>query len=306
MSNGNFQETVLRTEGLAKRFGEVRAVDGLDLTVAPREIYGFLGRNGAGKTTSIRMMLGLVRPTAGRVMLFGEEVARRRREAVRRVGCLVETATAYGALTVRENLEIQRRLTGSPADSVDRVIEMFRLSEFVHRRAGKLSLGNKQRLALARAVIHRPQLLILDEPANGLDPAGIVEIRSILRRFRDEEGVSVFVSSHILSEIALLADRIGIIHRGRLLEEISVDGSPTETPAVEIRVSDRAAAGRILGDRLELRDVQETATGSLLIRGGAPAPAIARVLIEGGIELHLLQPVVENLEARFLRMTEGE
>ncbi len=297
----------LRTEALAKHFADVKAVDGLDLEIEPGEIYGFLGRNGAGKTTSIRMMLGLIRPTAGRVFLFGREVGKERREAVRPVGCLVETATAYGSLTVRENLEIQRRLTGAPKEAVARAIEMFRLNEFTDRRAARLSLGNKQRLALARAVINRPRLLILDEPANTLDPAGIVEIRGILRRFRDEEGVSVFVSSHILSEVALLADRIGIIHRGRLIEEITLSGESTDNPAVEIKVSDPHKARRILADTLTLHEIEEGADGRLLVRSAIEAaPRIARALVDGGVDLHLLRPVVEDLEARFLRLTEGE
>jgi len=293
----------LQTEKLTRRFGEIRAVDGLDLSVRPGEIYGFLGRNGAGKTTTIRMMLGLIRPTAGRVLLFGVDVARERREAVRPVGCLVETATAYASLTVRENLEIQRRLTGSPRESFDRVVAMFRLSEFTERRAGTLSLGNKQRLALARALISGPRLLILDEPANSLDPAGIVEIRGTLRRFRDEEGISVFVSSHNLSEIAVLADRIGIIHRGRLVEEMKVNGG--ESGAVEIGVSDNRSAVRIIEDRLGLRGIVETASGTLLVRGGEAA-SIARAVVDGGGSLHLLRPAVDNLESRFLQITGGE
>ncbi len=297
---------ILQAEGLTKWFGDVHAVDGLDLEVRAGEIYGFLGRNGAGKTTSIRMMLGLIRPTAGRVTLFGQDVAKRRGEAVAQVGSLVEMATAYGSLTVRENLEIQRRLTSAPGDAVERVLEMFRLTEFVNRRAGKLSLGNRQRLALARALINRPRLLILDEPSNGLDPAGIVEVRGILKRFRDEEGISVFVSSHILSEVALLADRIGIIHRGKLLEEIPLNGAAGERPAVEVQVCDSEAAVRILEDALHVRDISASSRGGLLVRGGASAAAIAKVLVEAGIELQSLQPMVENLEDRFLRMTEGE
>ena len=296
------QEALL-TEGLTRRFGDVRAVEQLELSVRPGEIYGFLGRNGAGKTTTIRMMLGLIRPTAGRIRVFGVDVANDRERALQPIGCLVETATAYSSLTVGENLEIQRRLTGSPRESLERVITMFGLSEFVKRRAGKLSLGNKQRLALARALINRPRLLILDEPANALDPAGIVEIRTILRRFRDEEGISVFVSSHNLNEVAMLADRIGIIHRGRLVEELEMGGD--EDTAVEIGVSDPRTAVRIIEEKLGLRAVETTATGTLVVRGGAAA-AIAKAVVGGGVSLHLLRPMVNDLESRFLRITGGE
>jgi len=213
-------DLVVTTRGLTKHFGRVTAVDDLDLEVRRGEIYAFLGRNGAGKTTTIRMILGLIRPMAGEVRVFGEPVRSSRPEWLRRVGCLVETATAYPNLTVRENLELHRRLTGAPAKAVADVIEQLGLGDAADRRAGHLSLGNKQRLGLARALVHAPDLLVLDEPANGLDPAGIVEIRGLLRSLADEHGTTVFVSSHILVEVAHLADRIGIVHAGRLVEEL--------------------------------------------------------------------------------------
>jgi ABC-2 type transport system ATP-binding protein len=213
-------DAVIATPGLTKRYGKVTAVDGLDLEVAKGEIYAFLGRNGAGKTTTIRMILGLIQPLAGEVRVFGHRVLAREPEWLRRVGSLVETATAYPNLTVRENLDLHRRLTGAPARAVDDVIEQLGLVAAVDRRAGHLSLGNKQRLALARALVHAPELLVLDEPANALDPAGIVEIRDLLRALADDHGTTVFLSSHILVEVAHLADRIGIVHDGRLVEEL--------------------------------------------------------------------------------------
>jgi ABC-2 type transport system ATP-binding protein len=215
-------DAVIATEGLAKRYGDVKAVDGIDLEVRRGEIYGFLGRNGAGKTTTIRMLLGLIRPTAGTVRVFGRPIGGDQ-EWLRKVGFLVETATAYPNLTVVENLDVQRRLTGAPRASVAEAIERLGLVLYADRRAGRLSLGNKQRLSLARALLHSPELLILDEPANGLDPAGIVEVRELLRTLSGERGVTVFMSSHILAEVAHLADRIGIIDAGRLVEEASRD-----------------------------------------------------------------------------------
>jgi ABC-2 type transport system ATP-binding protein len=213
-------DVVVTTRGLTKRFGHVTAVEDLDLEVRRGEIYAFLGRNGAGKTTTIRMILGLIRPMAGEVRVFGEPVRSSSPEWLRRVGCLVETATAYPNLTVRENLQLHRRLTGAPAKAVADVIDQLGLGDAADRRAGHLSLGNKQRLGLARALVHAPDLLVLDEPANGLDPAGIVEIRGLLRSLADDHGTTVFVSSHILVEVAHLADRIGIVHAGRLVEEL--------------------------------------------------------------------------------------
>jgi len=214
-------DSTITTRALSKRFGDVLAVDSLDLDVRRGEIYGFLGRNGAGKTSTIRMLLGLIRPSGGEVEVLGRRIVPGETGVFARVGFLVETATAYPNLTVRENLDIQRRLTGAPPRAIAETIALLRLEPYADRRAGKLSLGNKQRLALARALLHSPDLLVLDEPANSLDPAGIVEIRDLLRKLASERGVTVFMSSHILAEVAHLADRIGIVHDGRLIEESS-------------------------------------------------------------------------------------
>lgn len=214
-------DVVLRTEALVKHYGQVRAVDGIDLEVRRGEVYGFLGRNGAGKTTTIRMLLGLIRPTAGSVHVFGEPIGHDQ-AWLRRVGFLVESATAYPNLTVVENLDLQRRLTGAAPHRVAEIVEQLGLGPYADRRASRLSLGNKQRLSLARALLHRPEVLILDEPANALDPAGIVEVRELLRGLADD-GATVFMSSHILAEVAHLADRIGIVDAGRLVEEASRD-----------------------------------------------------------------------------------
>lgn len=216
-------DAVIATDGLTKRYGSVVAVDSLDLRVRAGEVYGFLGRNGAGKTTTIRMLLGLIRATAGDVRVLGRRVREGDQRWLADVGHLVETATAYPNLTVRENLDIQRRLTGASPRSVDDAIEQLLLSPYADRVSRKLSLGNKQRLALARALVHAPRMLVLDEPANALDPAGIVEIRQLLRSLASDHGVTVFMSSHILAEVAHLADRIGIVHEGRLIEELDRD-----------------------------------------------------------------------------------
>lgn len=303
-------ETVLAARSLAKHYGDVRAVDGLTLDVRRGEVYGFLGRNGAGKTTTIRMLLGLIRPTSGEVMLFGAPGLREGVNVFAKVGYLVETATAYPNLTVRENLEIQRRLTRSPLPAVGEVMTLLRLEAYADRLAGTLSLGNKQRLSLARALLHSPELLILDEPANALDPAGIVEVRELLRDLASTRGVTVFMSSHILAEVAHLADRIGILHQGHLLEELDRGELQARSRSyLEVRVSDLARARVLLAERLGAAGGSriEEHDGTLRVFGGAElAPEIARTIVQAGLDLRSLTPVTEDLESYFLRLTGGQ
>ncbi len=214
----------IETENLGKRYGKVRAVEHLSLRVAEGEIYAFLGLNGAGKTTTIRMLLGMIKPTSGSATVLNTRVQPGSREPWAQVGYLVETPHAYPELTVWENLEVARRLhPGTDKKAVDETIERLGLAAYADRRSGTLSLGNVQRLGLAKALLHGPKLLLLDEPANGLDPAGIVEIRELLRELTIKEGVTVFMSSHILAEVSRLAKRIGIIHEGRLIQEMDMD-----------------------------------------------------------------------------------
>jgi ABC-2 type transport system ATP-binding protein len=267
--------SAISAHGLAKDFGSVKAVRKVDLEVRRGEIYGFLGRNGAGKTTTIRMLLGLIRPSAGEIRLLGGSLRRDRSGLLSRIGCFVEAAAAYPNLTVRENLDIHRRLTRAPASAVGEVMGLLRLEEYADRRAGKLSLGNKQRLSLARALLHSPELLILDEPANGLDPAGIVEVRGLLRGLADEKGVTVFMSSHLLDEVEQLADRIGIVHEGVLIEEVD---------RAELRAGSRVAI--------------EVASGD--------AEAAGRALAGAGIAALRTSTVAEDLESHFMRLTGGK
>jgi ABC-2 type transport system ATP-binding protein len=288
-------------------YGPVRAVDGIDLEVRRGEIYAFVGRNGSGKTTTIRMLLGLVRPSAGHVTLLGAPVGPGSQSVFAEVGCLVESATAYPNLTVRENLEIQRRLKYAPADSVSQAIESMRLGEYADRRAERLSLGNRQRLALARALLGEPRLLVLDEPANALDPAGIVYVRGLLRRLADERGVTLFLSSHILTEVALIADRIGIINAGKLVKELDRDALRAGSRAyVEVVVSNPDRAVAILAERLGILRVERMREGGLRLFDGLDRVAeIARVLVGEGLELTHLAAAGEDLETYFMKITES-
>lgn len=294
------------TESIVKRFGSVTAVDGVSLHVAPGEIYGFLGLNGAGKTTTIRMLLGMIKPTSGEAYLLGRRVSPQARELWSRVGYLVESPYAYPDLTVRDNLEIVRRLRllDDPG-SVDEIMETLGLVRYRDRLSRHLSLGNAQRLGLAKALIHRPELLILDEPANALDPAGIVEIRELLKRLAAEEGVSVFISSHILGEISRFADRIGIIHEGRMVQE--VDSGELE----------RLLRRRLLvttGDNRRALALLEEAgySGSVVVEEDAISMSgerpvhhpeeVAALLVNGGLPPTMLKVDGEDLETHFLRV----
>lgn len=212
---------VIETERLTKNFGALAAVDEVSLHVQEGEIYGFLGLNGAGKTTVIRMLLGLARPSSGKVFLEGMPIISGRQGPWARVGYLVEMPYSYPELSVFENLLVIARLRSLRGKGpIDQIIEQLQLEPYRHVKARNLSLGNAQRLGLAKALMHRPDILILDEPTNGLDPAGIVEVREMLRAMAKDQGITIFISSHILGEISRLATRIGIIHQGRLIQEI--------------------------------------------------------------------------------------
>jgi ABC-2 type transport system ATP-binding protein len=210
---------VIETFNLTKKFKSFTAVENISIKVESGEIYGFVGLNGAGKTTTIRLMLGMLKPTAGEVLLFGRKITESF-DLWNEVGYIVESVHAYPNLTVRENLELffnYRKLKDKKL--LDDIIERLKLFEYQNVIAKNLSLGNLQRLGLARALIHRPKLLILDEPLNGLDPAGIIEMREMFKELSNN-GVTIFISSHILSELEKLATKIGIIHKGKLIKEL--------------------------------------------------------------------------------------
>lgn len=294
--------------GLVKRYREVTAVDRVSLRVHPGEVYALLGLNGAGKTTIIRMLLGMVTPTAGSVTVFGEPVQPGTRAVWSRVGYLVERAGAYPELTVRENLELVRRLRRLPdRGRVAQVIERLGLAGYANRRARGLSLGNAQRLALAKALIGQPELLVLDEPANALDPAGVVEVRQLLRELAEHHRVAVLLSSHVLAEVARLATRIGIIHEGRMVREIAAgDLAAGLRPRLRVSARDRDAASAVL--RQAGLDPQPDGGDGLLLRepSAVQAPeAVATRLVHAGYPPTRLVVEHEDLEAYFLRLVQA-
>jgi ABC-type multidrug transport system ATPase subunit len=292
---------MIRTHGLTKRFGHVVAVDDLDLEVEEGDVYGFLGPNGSGKTTTVRMLLGLVLATSGTVELLGRELPRYAGEVLPEVGALVEGPAAYAGLSGRANLALLDAMgTRGPRrdrsrridDSLDRV----GLGGVDGRPVRTYSLGMRQRLGLAAALIRRPRLLVLDEPTNGLDPQGIREIRDLLVEL-NREGTTVFLSSHLLAEVEQLCDRVGVLDRGRLVVQDRMDALRGPTGRLHVRTPDVAAARALLDGQVER--VQDDL---LFVRHDDPA-ALNRRLVEGGVRVELLAPERRTLEDVVLEAT---
>jgi len=295
----------IETEHLGKRYGDVRAVEQLSLRVAEGEIYAFLGLNGAGKTTTIRMLLGMIKPTTGSAHVLQTRIRLGSREPWAAVGYMVEDPHAYPELTVCENLEVARRLhPGTPQKAVGQIIERLGLAAYANRRTGTLSHGNAQRLGLAKALIHAPRLLILDEPANGLDPAGIVEIRELLLELTRQQGGTVFMSSHILAEVSRLAGRIGIIHKGHLLQELSIDElERNRKRRLLLRARDVEAARRVLTEAGLPAEILPDGAIELKNAAAVERPdEINRLLVNNGMPPTQVLVEEEELERYFLRL----
>lgn len=301
------EETVLRTNQLTKVYGKETVVDHLDLEVKRGSIYGFLGPNGAGKTTTIRMLLGLARPTEGEVLIFGKNFHEYRLSILERVGSLVETPSYYSHLTGYENLEVVRRLYRIPEKvRIDEVLEIVGLTDTKHKKVKNYSLGMKQRLGIATALMNRPELLILDEPTNGLDPSGIQEIRELIRQMPRQHDVTVFVSSHLLSEVEQIATDVGILHRGRLLFQGSLQSLRSRQIGRLVMEVDRPEeAARLLrsrgfdviqqGRELYVEDPSSQKVGE-----------IQQLLALEGFVIHRLTNDQPSLEQAFLEMVKDE
>ena len=296
----------VETHALTRRFGGLVAVDHLDLTIPDGEVYGLLGRNGAGKTTAIRMLLGLIRPDAGTVRLLGRAVDAHGGPAGpwAAVGYLVEGPGLYPELTTRDHLAVAARYRRIDPRRVDDVVARLALGPYLDVRARALSLGNRQRLALALALAHRPRLLVLDEPSNGLDPAGMVEVRELVRRLGADGRTTVFLSSHLLGEVSAVCDGVTILRRGALV----VSGSVSEVLArasgqaqVRVRVDDPAAAVGLLASA----GIGAAAgpDGAVVAASGA-GDRVNQVLAAGGLWAHEIVPVRPDLERAFLDLTE--
>mgnify|MGYP000117909487 CR=1 FL=1 len=302
-------DSVITASGLMKRYRGKTVVDHVSLAVGRGEIYGLIGLNGAGKTTTLRMLLGMIKPSGGTARVLGVQPSAGVPSLWKRVGYLVEAPHAYPELTVRENLEVFRRLR-RVADryAVERSIERLGLTPYADRPARTLSLGNARRLGLAKALLHEPEVLILDEPANGLDPAGVVEVRRLLLRLAREQGVTVFMSSHILSEVARLATRVGVIHQGRLLEELNAEELGRRRHRwLVVDARDRRAARAILAGAGFAVDAAGGGVIKLVDERAVARPDhVARLLVEAGVPPTRLSVEQEDLETYFLRLVGAE
>lgn len=302
-------EYILKTYNLTKQYGGTVVADNVNMNIKKGEIYGFLGRNGAGKTTTLRMIMGLITPTKGEYDLFGRKMGDR--EVLGRIGAIIETPGFYPNLTARENLDIHRRLMGIPnKEYIDEALEVVGLNNYdiEKKKVKKYSLGMKQRLGVARAMLHKPELLILDEPTNGLDPIGIKEMRETLIELNKKREITMLISSHILGEIQQLATNIGIIHNGKLLEEIDYNSLQKKNRHyINLKVSDDKRALAILEDEMSIRDYKVTEANTIRIYEMLDkSNSIAKALISKGVEVYEVNVMNDTLEDYFVKLTGGE
>ncbi len=297
----------IETHSLSKQFGRkkksVLAVNKLSLQVEANQVYGFLGPNGAGKTTTIRILLDLVRPTSGEARLFGQPT-RRAHEVLRRVGALVEGATFYPYLSGRKNLEVLARTGGYyDKERIDRLIHQVGMEDRAERRAGGYSTGMKQRLGIAAALLSDPDLIILDEPTNGLDPAGIQEMRTFIRSLVKEQGKTVFLSSHMLGEVEQVCDRVAIINKGSIVREGKVADLLSEHARLRIDASPIDVASEVLS-----RNWRVMRSDGVLLAEAAreDAPAMIRKLVEQDVQVFEVSAHRQSLESFFLSVTQEE
>ena len=302
-------EFIIETRHLTKQYGTQKSVSDLNIHVKKGRVYGLLGRNGAGKTTTMKMLLGLTEPTSGEIELWGKPLRGNEKEVLPRIGSLIESPGFYPNLTATENLRIFAALRGVPSrNAVKDALDLVGLPYRDKKLFSQYSLGMKQRLAIALAVMHDPELFILDEPTNGLDPIGIAEIRTFIRRLCDEGGKTVLLSSHILSEISLMADDIGIIDHGVLLEEESLSALESKNGRfIHLGISDAAQAARLLETVLHTGQFRIDDDKSIRIFDTSLSLSLlSETMVKGGVDLYDLHLCENTLEDYFKRVTGGE
>lgn len=299
---------IVETKNLVKVFNKVESVDNVNLKIKEGEIYGFLGPNGAGKSTTIKMLLGLIRANSGEVYIFGKSIKENREEILKNIGALVESPSYYGHLTAYENLDILKRMLKLNKEEIEEKLKLVNLWEERNKKVNEFSLGMKQRLGIAQALMGNPKLLILDEPTNGLDPAGIIEIRNLIRYLAKEKKITIIISSHILNEIELVATEVGVINKGKLLYQGSLeDLKKNSTNEVIIgleKKEEKALTMKLLlarGYRVEEENLK------LKVKGNNLSPSkICREIVMGGYSLNYLAEEKSSLEEIFLGLTKEE
>lgn len=301
-------EYVLQTNGLTKKFKASYALDKVNMSIRKGSIYGFIGQNGAGKSTLIRIAAGLAFPTEGTIELFGAAEERELVRARKRIGSIIESPALFPNMTAAENLEANRILRGIPGkDCVAKTLELVGLQGTGRKKAKNFSLGMKQRLGLAIALLGDPEFLILDEPTNGLDPMGVVEMRELLKRLNQERGITILISSHILSELYLLASHYGIIHHGRLLEQVTAEELKAKCQQyVHIKVDDPDKAATVIQNELGTSDFEVMPDGAIRLFKHMDRPGkISSVLAAEGLEIEQFMPMGEDLESYFAKRIGG-
>ncbi len=304
-ANGNgvsVGEPVVRFKNVVKTIGRKTIIEGLTLDVPPGQVFGFLGPNGSGKTTTIRMMTGLMKLTAGDIAICGHSITADFEQAIAQVGAIVENPEMYGYLSGYSNLlQYARMRPDVPKERIDEVVRFMGLQHRIHDKVSTYSLGMRQRLGVAQAILHRPKLLILDEPTNGLDPQGIRELRDYLRELARREGTTVFVSSHLLSEMELMCDSVAIIQAGKLIDMRQLNGEADAETLLETTFDvDQMEAAIALLEGGEIRD------GRLVVRTNREGIAeINARLVQAGIAVYGIRPQKRSLEDQFLEMTGG-
>jgi len=298
-------EPIIQTQGLDFYFKDFKALDQVSLNVPRGSIYGFLGPNGAGKTTTIRVLLDLFHPKRDQVRIFGKELLDHREEILGKIGALIENPSIYKHLSGRQNLEVVRKMVGGKKERVDEVLKIVRLVDNADKKAKNYSLGMCQRLGLAAALLTDPELLILDEPTNGLDPSGIIEMRELILRLNKEHGKTIFLSSHILSEIEKLATDVAIIDQGKILYEGKLEGLKNEGNNLQLKVElDQVDTATKVLEKQGFVISEAYHNGLLLsIKTRQEIAEINQLLVASGVQVYQLSSSQENLEAVFLNLT---
>lgn len=299
---------IICVDGLIKEYAGIKVVDGVSFSVNKGEIYGLLGRNGAGKTTIMKILLGLANPTSGKVSILGKGMSvNSEKKVLKKVGCIIENPGFYSNLTGTENLEIFAKLRGLDQDSVKKALELVNLPYKDKKIFSKYSLGMKQRLAIANAIMHNPEILVLDEPINGLDPIGIAEVRELLKKFK-ESGISILISSHILSELENVADRISIIDFGKMIEEINMkEWKNKQNSDIRVFVKEVDIAKKILFKiGIEEQNILEFSEGILIQNSQLSTTELNKVFVNNNIDLIGIVEDKTSLEDYFKKVTGGQ